>query len=650
MPPSPSRAVEALPSVSLAELDAVAALPDRVDTKYLISPADFAALVQRLGATHAALEIDGRRAFAYRTTYFDTAQLGAYRDHVQRRRRRYKCRSREYLDSGLCTFEVKLKGARGRTVKHRMPYDPARRDELSEPALAFVRACLEQSYGRVPPGRLVPTLAMSYRRITLVAPALGERLTCDFDLAFSAPDGASGRLAQDTVIVESKSRRGHAAADGALRSLGARPQADCSKYCLGVGFTNPSVKSNGLRPLLRRHFRAAPHAAVRGARCLLGAMLVTLALGAPRADAAQLPVVRVDAAGAIPDEPKVEASLRMPGYEGRIGIERRGQSSQRFPKLSYAIELRDTDGKDRKAPLLGMPADGDWILFAPYNDKTLMRNVLAYETARAIGRYAARTRFVELHLDGRYHGIYVLMERLELAGEREQGEALLEFTFPFQARSKAPSFHTPVKRRPIVWEDPERGDLSGQRAGAIARRVRAAERALYGGGDWRRHIDEPAAVDFVLLNELFKNQDGFHASTFMTLHADGRLRLGPVWDFDIAMGNSDHGPSRRLAGWMLKRRDWAERLYRDPGFTRAMAARWTQLRQNGLREQLLAGVSRNREQLRGEVARNFRRWPVLDRRLWPNPRARGTYAAELRHLRSWLARRVAWIDRHIGRL
>jgi hypothetical protein len=340
----------------------------------------------------------------------------------------------------------------------------------------------------------------------------------------------------------------------------------------------------------------------------------------------------------------------MAGYRGRIGIERRGQSSQMFPKKSYAIELWDRAGDDRKVPLLGMPADGDWVLYGPYNDKTLMRNVVAYATARWMGRYAARTRFVRLRLNGRHHGVYVLMERLELGDERVQGEALLEFTFPFQAQSKDPSFRTPVKRRPIVWADPERPDLSRREAGAIARRVRGAERALYGRGSWRRFIEEASAIDFALVNELFKNEDGFHASTFMSLHDDGRLRLGPVWDFDIAMGNSTYGPSRRLGGWMLARRDWAERLYRDRAFARGMARRWRELRAAGLRRQVMRTVARGEAELRGAIVPNFRRWPVLDRRIWPNPVARGSHRAEMRFLRSWLSRRVRWIDRNIGRL
>jgi hypothetical protein len=259
---SPARAIERHVTIGLDEVVSLAALQDRVDVKYLVPVADFARLAERLRETHAVLESDGRRAFGYRTTYFDTPELHAYRAHLQRRRRRYKCRSREYVDSGLVAFEVKLKGARGRTVKHRMAYDAACRDDVTDPALAFLTDCLEHSYGRSPDGALRPSLAVAYTRITLVDLDRCERLTCDFDLRFSAPDGASGRLAEGMVILESKSIGGGAQADRVLRALGARPVSVCSKYCLGVGFTRPEVKSNRLRPLLRRHFLPAPPAAV----------------------------------------------------------------------------------------------------------------------------------------------------------------------------------------------------------------------------------------------------------------------------------------------------------------------------------------------------------------------------------------------------
>ena len=164
MLPCPSQIADALPAVGL---DRAAALQDRLDRKYLVGVDVLEALIARLHGSHAVLEVGGRRAFAYETTYFDTPELTAFRDHVQQRRRRFKCRSREYVDSGLCTFEVKLKGPRGRTVKHRMPYEREQRDRVSAPALAFLRECVEGAYGRSPDEALAPSLVATCTRCLL---------------------------------------------------------------------------------------------------------------------------------------------------------------------------------------------------------------------------------------------------------------------------------------------------------------------------------------------------------------------------------------------------------------------------------------------------------------------------------------------------
>jgi VTC domain len=250
----PCSLAERFAPVGLELLEAEAALRDRTDVKYVVPRDLLGTLADRLRATHRVLEIEGLRAFAYDTTYYDTPDLRAYRDHLQRRRRRFKCRARDYVDSGLCAFEVKLKGPRGRTVKHRMEYAHENVGALSEPALRFLRDCVERSYGHPPDGELHAAMLVTYTRVTLAAPELGERLTVDFDLAFRAPGGAGGRMADGDVIVESKSPRGAATAERALRGLGVRPVAECSKYCLATGLTRPEVNSNPLRPLLRRHF------------------------------------------------------------------------------------------------------------------------------------------------------------------------------------------------------------------------------------------------------------------------------------------------------------------------------------------------------------------------------------------------------------
>ncbi len=133
----------------------------------------------------------------------------------------------------------------------------------------------------------------------------------------------------------------------------------------------------------------------------------------------------------------------------------------------------------------------------------------------------------------------------------------------------------------------------------------------------------------------------------MSLHADGRLRLGPLWDFDIAMGNSTYGPSRLLGGWMLEYRDWAEKMYNDRSFIKRMGNRWRTLRADGLRGKVMRLINSNYRSLRGPARKHFARWPVLHTVLWPAPTARGSYRAEVRALRSWVDRRMDWLD---GRL
>jgi hypothetical protein len=162
--------------------------------------------------------------------------------------------------------------------------------------------------------------------------------------------------------------------------------------------------------------------------------------------------------------------VRAPGFSGPAEIELRGQFSRTLPRKSYALELRDSEGENADAPLLGLPADDDWVLTAAYNDRTLMRNALAYETARSIGRYAARTRFVELRIRGRSHGVYVLTDKLKLHDARVRGgddAFLLELTTPRQAPDKGDGFLTPRLRLPVVWEDPDREALGARRPARI---------------------------------------------------------------------------------------------------------------------------------------------------------------------------------------
>jgi hypothetical protein len=248
-------AVAALPAVTLAEVTARAALQTRTDSKYLVPADRFAEMVARLGDRLSVLEIDELRGFAYESVYFDTPDLLTYRQHLQGRRRRYKVRTRAYLDSAECAFEVKLKGPRGETVKLRAPHPVDERTCLTPAARAFLADLLLERYGlQAPP--LVPTVTTFYRRTTLVDLAEGSRLTCDVDMTCTGGGRSAGGPARHVLVETKVPATGGGAADRALRALGVRP-VGMSKYCVAVALLNPDLRANPWHRTLRRYFAEA---------------------------------------------------------------------------------------------------------------------------------------------------------------------------------------------------------------------------------------------------------------------------------------------------------------------------------------------------------------------------------------------------------
>lgn len=242
--------VAGLRSASLERILDVASLQTRVDRKYLLTADQFARLADVLGSDVHALEMGDRRLFSYESAYFDTLDFELYHAHRQGRRLRYKVRTRAYLDSGECMFEVKAKGRRGETVKRRMPHGVELRTIMTPEAERFVTTVLREAYDLSPPV-LHPVLTIRYARATLVDLADGARLTCDVGL--ECADERTRVQGADRVLVESKSVDGRALADRALAELGLRPLS-ISKYCLGVALLHPELPANPWSRTLRRDF------------------------------------------------------------------------------------------------------------------------------------------------------------------------------------------------------------------------------------------------------------------------------------------------------------------------------------------------------------------------------------------------------------
>jgi hypothetical protein len=218
--------------VSLEELDERAELLKRVDNKYAVERERFEALLERLRPDHQVLEIDGRRAFAYCNTYFDTRELRCFVDHVENRQPRFKTRTRLYEDTGYCVFEVKLKREDGETDKRQVDYDADDSAEMTEGA----RRCLEQALqdaGLEAPEFMSPTLETRFHRITLGSRSGSERLTCDVGVRVSKPEGEAAVMREGLVLIETKSENGESPADEALAELGLEPMS-LSKYRVGM--------------------------------------------------------------------------------------------------------------------------------------------------------------------------------------------------------------------------------------------------------------------------------------------------------------------------------------------------------------------------------------------------------------------------------
>jgi hypothetical protein len=245
-------AAQAFAPITLADLNLAAALQRRVDHKYIVHASRLDEVARQLEPTHRVLEIDGKRSFRYWTMYFDSESLSSYRGHIQRRRRRFKCRCRHYVDSGRFTFEVKLKGHRGLTIKKQMGYAETDTHALTAEARAFVADTLREAYSLELEEPLLPALATEYSRVTLASPEDGERVTCDFDLRFSSPSGEQFQIRPEFLIIESKSLHGAGVADRVLRAGGSRP-TKMSKYVLGITLSE-NGRGNDFRRILKRHF------------------------------------------------------------------------------------------------------------------------------------------------------------------------------------------------------------------------------------------------------------------------------------------------------------------------------------------------------------------------------------------------------------
>lgn len=405
----------------------------------------------------------------------------------------------------------------------------------------------------------------------------------------------------------------------------------------------------------------------------------------------------------IVDEPKINASIKIYetdkiSYEGKVGIEIRGATSQSFPKKSYGFETRDANNEDVNVSLLGFPEEEDWILYGPYSDKSLMRNMLIYDLSRDIDRYASRTKFAELYIDGIYKGVYVFMEKLkrdgdriainklnndENTGEDVTGGYILKIDKTAGSNlgdgyndlnsftsSHAPTSATMSQEIHFLYEYPDAEDITEEQKNYISTYVKQFEDALASNEyanletGYEAYIDVDSFIDFFLMNEISNNVDGYRLSTYMHKDKNEKLEMGPIWDFNLAFGNADYCGGGETNVWAYKFNErcsedywevpfWWERLLEDPAYVSRLKIRWNALRSNefsdaaiDLKIETYTTLLNTSEAVRA----NFATWDILGIYVWPNNFVGNSYDAEIEYLKSWIKARVTWLDQAMNNL
>lgn len=380
-----------------------------------------------------------------------------------------------------------------------------------------------------------------------------------------------------------------------------------------------------------------------------------------------------------PNDNSQRSTLNGPSrFSSRCGFRVRGRSSSfLWPKMQYALEIWNQHNGDKSVSLLGFPPESDWVLLGPYSDKTMMRTVLPYQWSNEIGRYAARTRFVEMFLDtgdrrlsyGDYLGVYVFMEKVKRDENRVDIQELApghddlpEITGGYLLRkdwAESPHFDT-VTGMELEYREPRADEITEPQKAYIKDYMDEFEEVLYGPAfkdpldGYAKYIDVDSFIDHHLMTEMPKNGDGYYHSTFMFKERSGKLELGPIWDYNLSMGNFRGGDLSSPQGWYYPMRGpngthkWFIRLFEDFEFRMQTADRWFDLRERIFSNtKLLADIDSYALLLDEAQGRNFERWKVLGQQVDYNPpgwRERDNYQKEVDWLKTWLEDRLAWMD------
>lgn len=386
-------------------------------------------------------------------------------------------------------------------------------------------------------------------------------------------------------------------------------------------------------------------------------------------------------------------------YEGWIGLKYRGNSSfsssDKKPYGLRTLKTNDPEGDKDKVKLLGMGKDNDWVLLAPYADRSMIRDVLMYELGRPWFEYTPTMRHCELILDGYYYGVYILGERVRKGKHRlnltDPGTVTGtdEITGDYQIevdRKEDNYFISEYKTRDqygnefysygdvnLQYKFPEYDESTHEQRVYLRASVKQFEDALAAddfadpNGGYRRYMDVTSFIDQQLSQEASANVDGYRLSTNLYKRRDSEDPhwKTSLWDFNLGFGNADYYGQPAYNYWIyqnakIDRTDptkapfWWQRMMEDPEYVKALKKRWASYRKSNYSEKAIeAKIDSmvNRLDAKGARTRNYKAWvkPFSGNYIWPVPNCStvNTWEKEINNMKSWIKNRLAWMDKQL---
>ena len=396
-----------------------------------------------------------------------------------------------------------------------------------------------------------------------------------------------------------------------------------------------------------------------------------------------IPVVRIktkNGAGIYDKENYVDGTITITDPEkmysdvteftADMGIRGRGNSTWGFPKKPWKVKL------DKKASLLGMPADKEWALLANYADRTLLRNIVAMKLSEICGfSWTPRMRSVEVYLNDKYQGVYTLCEHkkvskdrvnIEVVGEGDNsGDAVTGgYYLEIEEQQDETTCWWTGMNVPMMFSDPE--EPTDEQYEYVTGLFDEFETALESDDfadpllGYSNYINVDSFINYFIVQELTKNPDGnLRKSSFITKERGKKMEMYHVWDFDLTLGNcgyfpgavgngpdgfwvKDYGQGDRYKG------GWFYRLFQDPAFVDAVQTRWNELLPE--LKKIPEFIDEQAFIIKPARERNFKVWNINESVFWVNFPSLGSYEAELDYLKKFYTERLQWLTTEINKL